>query len=478
MKNFIKNNWILLLVIAQPILDVIAFFTASESGTVSGYIRLAVMLALTLYAFINNYRKKEFIISAILIAAVFALHILNGLRVGYKDFRSDLMYSVKVAYMPVMALVFCTFANSGNIKNQLFKGIIINAFITAAVILLSYITGTYTDTYGPGWGISGWVISDNRCCHSDILSSCCVFLGYLAVRENMKPWVKVSVSLLIFALLLTNGTQACFYSLFGIFVGYPVFLILRRFIANKSFSKFTAVTMFALALVAVVIYPYTPRYKMEMYERSFFSDVQIKFVEKMNNMGYDVENMSPQERMSTPEVHEALKEYYIHFLYSGMPDETVESFDIDRIIWKYNATIEAGKIGDNRDMKEVFASLMFEDCDFLTRCFGFEFATIGQDLTADLENDWYAILYYYGYFGFAAYIFAVLYILRRIVKLLLADFKNSITDENFCLLMCFVLQLGLAFFSGAILRRPNASIYMSLVCALIYFSTKQGRYET
>ena len=476
MKKFIYNNWIFILIIAQPILDVIAFFNASESGTASGYIRLAIMIVLLFYTVICNYKNKKMWLFLVLFGLVFSLHIFNGFRVGYKDLSSDLSYCAKVAYMPVLAIVFCLSIDKKNISKQVFNGVIINAFLITLVLVASYLTDTYTDTYGPGLGISGWVIGENRCCHSDILSSCCVFLGYLAISNN-KRIINVSVPILIFALLLTNGTQACFYTLFGIFVGYPVYSLVKSRVVKQQFNKLTSFVMLFLAVLTVFIYPYTPRYKMEMYERSFYSDVQIKFVSRMNEMGYDIENMTPEQRMSDDVVHQEMVDYYLPFLYSGMPDRTVEAFDIDRIIWKYNATIDATAIGDNRDMKEIFASLMFEDCDFVTRCFGFEFATIGEDLTADLENDWYAVLYYYGYFGFAVYIICALYLLGRILKLLRADFKSCFTDDNFCILMCFILQIGLAFFSGAVLRRPNASIYLSLVVGLLYFATRRDSIE-
>ena len=39
------------------------------------------------------------------------------------------------------------------------------------------------------------------------------------------------------------------------------------------------------------------------------------------------------------------------------------------------------------------------------------------------------------------------------------------------LLLCLVLQIGLAQFSGAILRRPNVSVYLALVLAVIHYQT-------
>ena len=67
---------------------------------------------------------------------------------------------------------------------------------------------------------------------------------------------------------------------------------------------------------------------------------------------------------------------------------------------------------------------------------------------------------------------AAAFIYLRVLKALIRDFKGSMTKENFALLCCFTLQLGLAFFSGAMLRRPNASVYLSIVIALLYKHTE------
>ena len=476
--KWLKEYWVVLLVIAQPLLDVIAFWTASDEGTVSGKIRLAIMMILCVWLIIKERRNKKFLLAVFAAALVFGLHILNGFRVGYRDFTGDLSYAVKVAYMPVMAICLCAVIDDEKKKRAVIWSLMINGLIEASLIVISYVTGTYTTTYGPGLGISGWVIENNRCCHSDILSALCIFLGLLAV-ESEKPLLNILIPIGITAIFLTNGTQACYLSLFAVMVGYPVYLIVRSKIRKEALTKsqrIVSITMACMFAFSIIIYPFTPRCKMEEIERSFYNDTQEKFEKKMYAMGYDLYEMTPQEKMDNPEVHECLVEYYKPFIYSGVPS-MMEKFDIDRIIWKYNTTHDATVIGDNREMKQVYASLLFEDCDLLTRFTGFEFATIGQDLTADLENDWYAIFFYYGYIGFGAYVLLMLYMFYRIYKLLKADYKGSLTDTNFGLLLCFCIQLGLGYFSGATMRRPNASIYLAFVIALIYCSTrlrKQG----
>ena len=44
--TFVRNHWLMLLIVIQPLLDVLAFWTKSPDGTLAGYIRLAIMLLL------------------------------------------------------------------------------------------------------------------------------------------------------------------------------------------------------------------------------------------------------------------------------------------------------------------------------------------------------------------------------------------------------------------------------------------------
>jgi 4-amino-4-deoxy-L-arabinose transferase-like glycosyltransferase len=102
---------------------------------------------------------------------------------------------------------------------------------------------------------------------------------------------------------------------------------------------------------------------------------------------------------------------------------------------------------------------------------GFEVSDIWFNGGTDLENDWPAIYYYYGYVGFGLYLIFMLWFVVLIVKRVLLDFKGTVTLENFFLLLCLGLHVGLAQFSGSVLRRPNVSIYMALILGLIYYKT-------
>ena len=66
----------------------------------------------------------------------------------------------------------------------------------------------------------------------------------------------------------------------------------------------------------------------------------------------------------------------------------------------------------------------------------------------------------------------LIFVLRMLRKLF-SDFRGSLTEENFSLALSLALLLGLAQFSGAVLRRPNVSIYLALVLGLIWYQTRK-----
>ena len=469
--SWIRENWILLFLVLQPLLDVLAFWTQSESGTIAGLIRLAMLAGLVLYVLLKK-RSAGFFAAMGITALVFLLHVANGFRVGYISLAADLSYIARVVSLPVTAICFCCCFDGSEQCEQTVKGIWICAGLVTAVVALSAVTNTYTHTYIiEKIGISGWVIDSNRSCHSDILSTLAVFSALLAFRTE-KPWLRYTLPPLLFVLMITNATTACYLTLLAVTAGFPVFVIFRSFLLKEKLNNGKRILLAEMAVLfalSIVIYPVTPRAEMEALEKQGKSDKEARFVQEMADLGYDIYSLSLEEKLSDPVVHEHLTEYYNGFIASTVNNLRVR-YDVDRTIIALNGTVNGEILGDTRNMKRLNAQFIFEDSDLLTRFTGFEIAALGNT-EDDLENDWYAVYYYYGYIGIALYIAVALLVLGRVVLLLIKDFKGSMTNLNFTLLMSFVLMLGLCHFSGAMLRRPNASIYLAAVIALIWYQT-------
>lgn len=469
MASFLRKNWIAVVIVLQPLLDVLAYWTQNESGTAAGYIRLFLMFVISAYV-VLKYKSLDCIKAICIIAVVFLAHIINCGRVGYVSPIKDFIYIAKVIYMPILAICFSCAVNRDDMAEEIIKGLMISAALEALIIIVSGLTDTYVPTYTiEKLGISGWVIDDNRCCHSDIISSLAVFSVFFFLEKSSFWSYFVFIS--VFAVLISNGTTACYVTLLAVTAGFPAFILIRSLICKEKIDSEKKKLFIFLALLfaaSIIALPYTPRYKMEMIERKSYSDNELRFATKMSKYGYDIYNMSLEEKLEDDFVHEELKEYYNHFIFGTV--ESLGKYDTDRIIRSFDGTINADILGNTRLMKRLYASYIREDSEPILRLTGFEISKLDNPKD-DLENDYHAIYYYYGFIGITAYILAILFIVFRIVRLLVCDFKGSLTLLNFTLLMCFFLQLGLAHFSGAMLRRPNASIYLAVVIALIYRQT-------
>ena len=467
-KKWIREHWLVLLIAAQPVLDTIAYFFKNSVATVSGYIRLAIMLALPIYLLLTLREKKRFFLSLLAVGGFCLLHVLNGFRVGYWDPVYDMMYMARVIQMPVLALCFLWLLGEEQTRRQAFRGVLIAAFLMALFILLAWITGTGNVTYGEGLGYSGWVIDDNRCANSILMVTLSTFATGYAVKTERK-WLAVLIPVTVTALFLINGTKACYFSIFAIFFCFADYLLAEKLLLKKRLKLGLLLTLVLLMVFSIAIYPWTPRCRVdqELAGQDRSGEIEAALLAK----GIDITDMSFEERYENPEIREVFDFYYRQYL-GSMPD-LYERFGMDRVLAHYRMTTDVPYLIDARVMERTYADLIWtEETDSLTKFVGFEAARVGTDGHYDMENDWPAVFYYYGYIGLALYAGFVLWFVLRIFKTLLQDFKGSLTVTNFTLALVLALQLGLAQFSGALVRRPNVSIYCALVLALIWHQTR------
>ena len=468
-KKLWSNNWLMLLIVAQPILDIVAYWTQSPDGTVAGYVRLAIMLVLPLHLLLTLKDKKRFIISMLVIGGFCLLRILNCYRAGYVNMAFDVSYTAKVAQLPILAICFTYYIRDEQRKDQVLRGLLIAAIITFGSIALACLTGTENETYGPGLGVSGWVIDDNRCANSIILVTLASILIYFSVKSDNKLINYIIPPLVAFA-LIANGTKACYYSIFAIYAGFACFLVLQKLICHKELRKRMVVILMLVAIISAAVYPITPRCKVSQSQAKGAEKVQNEIEIILSSMGYDLSKMTNEEKLADPVVLQVFGDYYYKVIWCVIPD-MFSRFTYEEILLKYDMTTSAEKLINTRLMKRTYAGLMWDKCDTLTKLTGFDVSDIWYTGKCDVENDWTALFYYYGYIGFALYASFILYFIYLIIKRLRQDFKGTLTMENFLLLLCFALHIGLAEFSGSVIRRPNVSIYMALIIALIYYKT-------
>ncbi len=469
---FLRNNWLMLLIVLQPILDIVAFWTKSPNGTVAGVARLLIMAALPITLLItlpDRKRKLRFLLSLAGIGLVCLLHLLNVYRIGAASMLYEISYTAKTAQMPVLAVCFAFAVRDSQTRNQAYWGLFFAAAITALALGLSILTHTANVTYGEGLGVSGWVIDDNRTANSTILVILAAFSVFCAVKSDKKA-VNILVPILTALCLIINGTMTCYLSIFLIFLGFALFLPIERKLRGCSINRLAVLMLLIVSLLSAAVYPLTPKYKIKQAQSSFMEKTQTEFEADFDGEGIVPGALSPEEILADPEIHTLYFDYYWKCLWNLCPD-LFARFDADEIMLKYGFTTDASQLLNTRLMKRTYVSLMWDHSDSLTRLFGIDVSAAWNYGKVDLENDWPAIFYYYGYVGFAAYCGFILFFLVRILRRLRRDFRSAVTADNFILLVTFVLLIGIAQFSGAVLRRPNVSFYLSLILGLIYFQT-------
>lgn len=468
-RELFSKYWITALIAVQPVLDIIAYWNRGPEGTIAGLIRLVIMAILPLHLLLTLKQKKRFLLSMAVIGVIGALHVVNGFRVGFIDLRFDLMYLARTMQLPVLAICLAYYLNDEEHKDAAFRGMLIAAFILFSSIIIAVLTGTATDTYGPGLGVSGWVIGDNRCANSVIVVTLALVLLYYAVRSE-KLWLNLLLPPLVAFALIMNGTKACYYSLFAAFVGFAAYLAIDKLIHGGRLRTRIIAVLLLTAVVSAAVYPITPRYKIELTQQESSRHQQDELERLMREMGYDLDSMTLEEKLADPVIVQVFGDYYYDLIWAIIPDMFAR-FDYPQIVAKYKFNTNASQLINVRRMKTTYASLVWDEKDTLTHLVGYEPSDMWYNGGTDLENDWPAIYFYYGYIGLAAYVLFLLYYVYLILRRLIADFRGTVTLENFFLLLLFFLHIGLAQFSGSVIRRPNVSIYMALIMALIAYKT-------
>ena len=475
-RNAVKPVLIALLFAVQPCLDALAYWTKNETATPAGYIRLVLLILIPLLALLHSGHKRKLFLFYAMIGLFCLLHVLNCLRVGYISPVYDLRYMANVAQMPVFTAAFLSLMQDDEDQEAALRGVAAAAGLTLLFYLISYLTKTGNVTYGEGLGYSGWVIDDNRNANSTnfVIFGC--FCTFFALRGRNR-WALVLVPVAVDLVYLATGTKGCYFSIFVIFVGYACWLLYQKLVLRQEAENFrrALAVLLILSVFSGAVYRWTPRYQVTRAQQNTARGTQGEIEATLLEKGIDITDMSAQERFSNPIVKEVFVHYYWKYL--GVKPDLIDRFGMDRVLMQYRMSTNVAKLIDARVMERNYADMVFQDSDLMTKLVGFEASEMGFDGVYDLENDWHAVFYYYGYLGFALYAGFILFLLYRAVRWLLRKLRERLNLERFAYLLTLALVLGLAHFSGATLRRPNVSIWLSLILSLLFLSTEGRKSE-
>lgn len=506
-KTFLEKKLSILapaILIIQPMLDVLSYFLLEMgSNALSTALRFVMLMAVALLGFLVSDRKKLYFLFYGIAGIFWILHALNCFRIGYLSFVQDTANFLRILSFPIFTLSYITFFQKGKrIRSRVALAFAINfgeiVLFTALPWLLGQPVYTYRDIFV---GVMGWFGVANA--QSAIIVLVVPLTIFWAYRTEKYPAFLGAV-LLCFGLMFLTGTKLTFYSIFIIAGAY-------MFLFALSLKKKCVKYVLPLLAVAVLVYgfryysPMADRERQSAYALGNYADL---VEESMESNGADADIIRTIKEgfdaASTPagqleKIRRSLSGVYTDKeVYGRLFKNLYARFGLYNVMSAYDYSSEPSTLSDSRVRKTIFAKLMWEEKDLLTRMLGFEYSDMlmGEDIY-DLENDFPAVYYFCGYVGFGLYLLFFAYLFFIILRAFLRDVASCVQErkgkpgnplkkgfgsfwkgvEKFLTVemgavgMTFLLAVIAAQVSGNVLRRPNVTVYFAVAAAYVYHLT-------
>lgn len=450
------TKFVFILLIAQPVLDILSFFVVeSNLNIVTTLLRLLVFGLVTLYAFLIADNKKIYFIIAGVLVIFFVFHMIACISEGYISLYEDIEMYIRTVQMPVYVLAFITFFRKAeSLKEYVGKAFWINYVIITVSIILSFIVGRPEFTYDSGYGIKGWFYTGNaQSCIISVMAPLALCYAYRKKRN----WFFLVTLLLSFGNLYFFGTRVAYYSIFIIGGAFLVFLVW-----NKEKRRVVYFMTAIAILICMLGYKISPCYMQQYAANTSYGEWEAEIDEIL----VESEDDEPDDSDDSDKPKYDWK--YYKEIYSLYCDKLVERFGLKRVVEKYDYSVAVSDIISNRELKVNYGLLVMDEKNLLTHLFGFEYMDYIYDGEVfDPENDFPAIYFSCGYVGLGLYIAFILYFVITALKGVIDD-KWKISLEKGMLGIALVLMIATAQMSGNVLRRPNVSIYLSVMLAYLF----------
>lgn len=490
---------VFVLCVIQPVLDIAGYWqqTLGVANTVTMALRMLLLGGTLLLGFLLSDRKRYYFLTAAVLAALTAGHAYacSQAAKGYEAAITDLINLVRIYFLPLMTLCFITFLRQNDkVFPAMIRGMVADVLIIAGVQLVSTLTGTDPHTYAVDkTGILGWFLWTNS--QSAILAmSVPVTLCWALCRWKDKILPLALLTAVAEATLYVLAPRLAYASMAAAGLGVAICLLI---IDRKRWRQVLAVALVTCLFVAA--FPFSPTYKRlnanenraeQTVKQIQDLDIKIEIVTEpvtlpTGESGETPENLTPAKPHVQIDENNAKK---LEKLYRSQDIlwSVVERFGREKVFEAYNYSLDPTILSNTRLMKIRFCELLMEESGTASHLFGLNlkemtFTRLDKDGLPttdnyDVENDLHGVYFLTGAVGLGL---MILFLLFFGVRALVAVVRKP--KQYFTLPMCaFAIAYGLglihAYYTASVLRRNNASIYLALILAgLWYLSRRQAR---
>lgn len=475
-QTFLKKHLaacIFLLFALQPVMDMISFWLdkLGMSTMPTLLLRMLVLAATALAGYTLSRRRKYYWCLAAVCIVFFILHAIAGLIAGYVSPFADLTNYIRVIQIPLFTMCFISFLRA---DKRVFRWMnlafyISFALITASVVL-SVITNTNPHTYADTQtGILGWFSTTNS--QASIVSMMTPILLCMAYRAK-RPWVLALVAILACGQLYFLGTRLAYMAIFASTFG----TIFVTAVCGKA-NKVKYAILVAIAVVCLVFVKQSPMYEHQMSYGATMEDKQSVLNTMSAQRGVAVTQEEKEEELNEEDGDIKLMRQ-INQIYVYYRADLVQRFGLEKVVRECNFTTNILEFTGARKSKIMFCSMLMDELPFTSRLFGIERdQMVYKGESYDVENDFHGIYFLYGIVGLILFLAFLAYFLGLIVWALIKDIRKYFTVEAGAYGISLLLALINAYNTAGILRRPNASFYLSVILAVVYYLVKIKKYS-
>ena len=453
------DRLILGLCVLQPVLSVLSYWMLELGGNmdVTLAIRFLMLAGTVCAAWVMTDRRGLLAGTAVVGAVFYGLHFWAGWRAGSllspAAAVSDLTNYIRVYQIPLMTFSLAVFLKRAeNGRRSMYLGLTASFFLIAAVELLSVLTGTDPHTYAnKGIGVLGWFYLPSA--QSAVLTMLFPPVMCFAMEEE-KLWKTALVAAVGFAELYLFATRLSYLAIFLTGFGLAAAFLLW----DRKRKKQAAVVVLCVLFCGA----------------GFFVSPMKQNRDRM------AENAAARQERYEALTRQGIEEFgtegseYLTYVYDDRLNGLVDRFGLDTVAEYFDYTTDAAVLADVRLVKRSYCELLLRESPGTSRWFGLSYPEmIWKGQTFDVENDLYGILYLYGYAGLGLMVLYLGWFAWRLFRALFRDFRRYACPETAA--VCIMLACGFlhALFTAGLLRRPNASFYLSAALALLWWYTRR-----
>ncbi len=519
--------------VLQPLLDVMGYWQQQLGlgNALTTGIRTVLLVGSAALGFLISRRKWAYAILGAILALLIGLHIAANLPGGYPQAGADLSNLIRIVSLPITTLCFISFLREGGqrVWQSIKIGLSVDLLIILLVELLSVLTGTNRSTYvKEEIGVIGWFLWGN--CQSAILSMLTPMVICWTLercRTRLLPVALVTAG--AETALFFFGTRLTFAAMLASGIGVCCCLLL---IDRQRWRQ--AVTVLLITALFALAYPVSPAaLRLNALEANALSSLQpvqtqaestpsavpadpaceITAPELPIDEAPAAETPLPSApaepipQVSAPEppIEEAPtaetplppapaeeERGELELLYRRYFSAVIDRFGMQRVAEKYNYTQDPAVLGDIRTCKRMVCEMVMEDAPTLCHFFGLNvrdlYITVRrgedtlelwvpeeQEISFEVENDFHGIYFVLGAVGLGLILAFLLYFGLRALISVLRDFRGAFTLDMVALAGAYVFGLVHAYFTTSVLRRNNASVYLALVLAGLWYLSQKPR---